>query len=334
LPLVKQRTPANSDDARLARAREVLSVEADAIHRLRDRLGESFLRAVDTILGCKGHVIVTGMGKAGKIAEKISATFASTGTPSIFLHPAEAVHGDLGRCLRSDVMLTLSNSGFTEEILRLIPPVKQIGATLIAVTSDPASPLSREADLTLDLGPIAEACPLGLAPTASTAAMLALGDALAMVVLESRGFTRDDFALFHPAGSLGLQLMRVRDRMRTGDALPLVGVGTKVRDTLSTMHTKGRAGAALVVDGERKLLGIFTDGDLRRLLMSRGGALLDDAVESVMVRTPKTIRADALAAEASRFLHEYQIDQLPVVDEAGRAVGLLDVQDLLGLPPG
>lgn len=319
---------------RLARAREVLTVEADAIGRLRERLDESFVHAIDMILACRGHVIVTGMGKAGKIAEKISATFASTGTPSLFLHPAEAVHGDLGRCLKNDVVLILSNSGATEEIVRLLPSIKQIGAKLIAVTSDLLSPLGKAADLNLDLGPIAEACPLGLAPTASTAAMLAMGDALAMVVLESRGFTRDDFALFHPAGSLGLRLLKVRDRMRTGDALPIVSSGKNVRDALAAMHTKGRAGAALVVDSANLLLGIFTDGDLRRLLMTRGVSFLDDPVDSVMIRTPKTVSADALAAEASRMLHEYHIDQLPVVDDAGRAIGLLDVQDLLGVPIG
>ena len=301
---------------------------------MRDRLGEKFLAAVDLVVRCEGHVIVTGMGKAGKIAEKISATLASTGTPSFFLHPAEAVHGDLGRCLQKDLLLALSNSGATEELVRLVPHVKQIGAKMIAITGRADSSLARESDVVLDLGAIDEACPLGLAPTASTAAMLALGDALAMVVLESRGFTRDDFALFHPAGELGRQLLRVRDRMRTGDQVPLVPTGVSVREALGPMHQKGRAGAAVVVDRSGLLLGIFTDGDLRRLLLERGGAFLGDPIDAVMAKKPKTVGADALAAEAARILHENKIDQLPVVDAAGRAIGLLDVQDLLGIPIG
>lgn len=319
-------------DPRIARALEVLSAEAQAIERLREHVGAEFLRAVERIVNCKGHLIVTGMGKAGKIGEKLSATFASTGTPSIFLHPAEAVHGDLGRCLRDDVVLALSNSGSTQEIVRLIPAVRQIGASLIAVTSQPGSPLAREADCVLHLGNIEEACPLGLAPTASTAAMLALGDALAMVVLESRGFTRDDFAIFHPAGSLGLQLLRVRERMRSGDTIPVVKSGSLVRDALAPMGSKERAGAALVVDDGGFLLGIFTDGDLRRVLQHQGGEVLNSKIDAVMVRKPKTIGPEALAAQARKLLHEYQIDQLPVVDADGRAIGLLDVQDLLGIP--
>lgn len=321
-------------DPRLARAREVLNVEARAIERLRDRVGEPFLRAADLVRACEGHVVVTGMGKAGKVGEKISATLASTGTPSFFLHPAEAVHGDLGRVLKKDLLLALSNSGSTEELVRLLPLVRQIGAKLVAITGNPESTLAREADIVLALGAIDEACPLGLAPTASTAAMLALGDALAMVVLESRGFTRDDFALFHPAGSLGRDLLRVRDRMRSGDALPLVAAGTTVRDALAPMHTKGRAGAALVVDGQGALVGIFTDGDLRRLLLQRGGDFLADPIDAVMAKNPKTVAPEALAAEASRILHEHRIDQIAVVDARGRAIGLLDVQDLLGIPIG
>ncbi|MBI3819277.1 MAG: KpsF/GutQ family sugar-phosphate isomerase [Planctomycetes bacterium] len=319
-------------DPRIIRAQTVFQVESQAISRLQDMVGQTFVQATECIVQCKGHVIVTGMGKAGKIAEKISATFASTGTPSIFLHPAEAVHGDLGRCLANDVVLALSNSGETEELLRLLPSVKQIGARLIAVTSKPQSALGKEADIVLNLGDIEEACPLGLAPTASTAAMLAMGDALAMVVLESRGFTKDNFALFHPAGMLGLKLLRVRDRMRCGDALPLVKSGTIVKEALRPMGAKGRAGAAFVVNTEGVLLGIFTDGDLRRVLLQNGGGVLDAAVDSVMIRNPKTLGPDALAAEARRVLYENQIDQLPIVDDRRKVVGLLDVQDLLGIP--
>jgi len=321
-------------DPRLARAREVLSVEAQAIERLRDRLGDPFLLAVEKVLQCTGRVVVSGMGKAGKIAEKLSATLASTGTPSLFLHPAEALHGDLGRCLKGDVLILMSNSGETDELLRLLPLARLIGTQIVAITSGSQSTLAREADVVLDLGPITEACPLGLAPTASTAAMLALGDALAMVVLESRGFTKDDFALFHPAGSLGRSLLRVRDRMRSGDAVPTVRSGSRVREALAPMGQKGRAGAALVVDGGGMLLGIFTDGDLRRLLQLRGSQFLEGPIDDVMVRSPKTIEADALIAEAERILKEFGIDQLPVVDGAGKAIGLLDVQDLLGVPIG
>lgn len=316
----------------LLRAREVLHIEAEAVARLKDRVSDSFAGAVSMILECRGHLIVTGMGKAGKIAEKISATFASTGTPSLFLHPAEAVHGDLGRCLGSDVILALSNSGSTDEIVRLIPAVKQIGARLIALTGDPGSPLGRAADVVLNLGPVPEACPLGLAPTASTIAMLAMGDALAMVVLESRGFTRDDFALFHPAGSLGLKLLKVRDRMRTGDLLPLVQSGASVADCLQIMGARTRAGAALVTDLDGRLLGIFTDGDLRRSLQNAGGSIVLRPVNDFMIKNPRTIGPDALAAEGRRLLHEYQIDQVPVVDANGIVAGLLDVQDLLGIP--
>src|SRR5262245_33034392 len=321
-------------DPRVARAREVLTAEAKAIDQLVARVGDNFLRVVEAVIACRGHVIVTGMGKAGKIAEKLSATLASTGTPSIFLHPAEAVHGDLGRCLKGDVVLVLSHSGETDEIVRLLPAVKQIGAKLVAIAGAPKSTLAREADLVVDLGRIEEACPLGLAPTASTTVMLALGDALAMVVLESRGFTKDDFALFHPAGALGRKLLRVSERMRTGDALPLVRSGTRARDALAPMGAKGRAGAALVVDAQQRLLGIFTDGDLRRLLTQQGAAFLDGPIDAVMTKSPKTIGPDVLAAEASRILRELAIDQLPVVDESSRAIGLLDVQDLLGVPLG
>jgi arabinose-5-phosphate isomerase len=323
-----------TQDPRLARAREVLTAESQAILLVRDRLGEPFLRAVDAILACEGHVVVTGMGKAGKIAEKLSATLASTGTPSFFLHPGEALHGDMGRCARRDLLLALSNSGNTEELVRLIPLVKQVGSKLVSITGKSNSALAKESDVNLDIGEIEEACPLGLAPTASTAAMLALGDALAMVVLERRGFTRDDFAAYHPAGALGRQLLRVRERMRTGDALPLVPAGITVREALVTMHGKGRAGVAMVVDKAGVLTGIFTDGDLRRLLVERGGELLSESIDHVMVKKPKTIGPDALAAEASRVLHDHRIDQLAVVDGDGKAVGLLDVQDLLGIPIG
>ena len=317
-------------DDRLAHAAEVIRLEARTIARLEDSLGTSFLEAVERILACEGMVIVTGMGKAGLVGAKISATFASTGTPSIALHPTEAMHGDMGRIRRHDVVLVLSNSGETTEVLGLLPHLKRIGAAIVAVTGERGSALARQAECVLDIGPVDEACPLGLAPTASTSAMLVLGDALAMVVLRERGFSREDYARFHPSGSLGRRLMSVGEVMRRGDELPLVPPGTSVREVLRTMTaTKGRPGAALIVDEKGVLLGIFTDGDLRRLLEAHDSSRLDDAVDDSMGRDPKSVTADALVDEAERLLREHQIDQIPVVDEHHRAVGLLDVQDLL-----
>jgi arabinose-5-phosphate isomerase len=245
------------------------------------------------------------------------------------VHPAEAAHGDLGRIAREDLELALSNSGETEEILRLLPSLRRIGARLVAFTRDRHNPLARGADLVVPLGPIEEACPLGLAPTASTAALLALGDALAMTVLESRPFDREDFALYHPAGKLGRGLMKVREVMRKGDANPLVKVGATLADCLAVMtRTPGRPGAATVVDRRGRLVGVFTDGDLRRLV-ERHEVDFAVRVEAVMTRRPRTVRPDALVADAARVLRGAAIDQVPVIDKRGRPVGLLDVQDLL-----
>ncbi|HED66047.1 MAG TPA: KpsF/GutQ family sugar-phosphate isomerase [Planctomycetes bacterium] len=314
----------------LAQAAEVIRLEARTIESLLPLLDERFEDAVERILASDGSLVVTGVGKARLVGAKLSATFASTGTPSIALHPTEALHGDLGRIQARDVVLAISNSGETEEVKALIPHVRRIGACVIAMTGQTESTLARMADVVLDIGRVDEACPFGLAPTASTSAMMALGDALAMVVLSARGFSREDYARFHPGGSLGRKLMRVKEVMRRGEELPLVSPKASVREVLLTMsETPGRPGAALVVDGTRTLCGIFTDGDLRRLLEADATGALTDPVESHMGRSPKTVRGDALVADAERLLREHKIDQIAVVDEGGCAVGLLDVQDLL-----
>jgi len=316
--------------ARLERAREVIRLEARTIAGLEALLGESFCEAVGLLLECTGKVVVTGMGKAGLIGQKISATLASTGTDSVFLHPAEALHGDLGRLRKGDALLALSNSGETQEIKLVVPVARRIGAPVIAITGQPGSSLGRLADCVLDIGRVDEACPLGLAPTASTSAMLALGDALAMVVLAERGFSRDDYALNHPAGALGRKLMRVSEVMRRDAELPLVESGAPLSAALRVMGaTPGKPGAALVVDGEGRLVGIFTDGDLRRLLDERGRLSREDPIDAYMTREPKCVRPDALVEEAERLLRERRVDQVPVVGDDGRPAGLLDVQDLL-----
>ncbi|HXG62147.1 MAG TPA: KpsF/GutQ family sugar-phosphate isomerase [Planctomycetota bacterium] len=311
----------------LEEAREVLRAEARAIQALADRLGPEFLQAVEAIRACRGHLVVTGMGKAGLVGQKISATFASTGTPSIFLHPAEAYHGDLGRVVREDVVLALSTSGETGEVVRLLPPLRQIGASILAVTSSRDSTLGRNADLVIELGRIEEACPLGLAPSASTAAILALGDALAFCVLTARGFDREKFAFYHPGGELGRKLMKVADVMRTGDRNPVVSEDTPLTEAI-TRITRARAGAVSVVDARGRLTGIFTDGDFRRR-MGQDPRLISSRIRDVMTRSPLTIGPDRLAGEALKILRERKIDELPVVNERGEPVGMLDVQDLL-----
>jgi arabinose-5-phosphate isomerase len=313
--------------ALVAFGRMVLETESRAIGSL--HLDGSFATAVEWILSCKGQVVLTGIGKPGFVAQKISATLASTGTHSIYLHPAEAAHGDLGRLSRADVLVALSNSGESEEILRLLPAVKRIGARVVAVTRDGQNPLARAADLVLAIGDVEEACPMGLAPTTSTAALLAVGDALAMAVLENRPFSRDEYALYHPGGKLGRHLMKVHELMRAGEANPLVRADAPLREVVSVMtRTPGRPGAATVVDGRSRLLGVFTDGDLRRLV-ERGEVDFAAPMSAVMTRNPRTVRPDERLVDAARVMREARIDQVPVVDAGGRAVGLLDVQDLL-----
>ena len=314
----------------LAHAKSVLRQEASAIRQLGDLLGAPFLQAVQLLRDCKGMVVVSGMGKAGLIGAKVSATLTSTGTRSHFLHPAEAVHGDLGRIFHEDVVLCLSRSGTTEEVVRLLEPLKRIGASLIAVTSFPESPLGRHSDVCLDIGRVVEACPLGLAPTTSTSVMLALGDALAMTVMPLREFSKKDFALFHPAGTLGRRLLTVREVMRQGGESPSIATGTSLSEALQKM-TDTRAGCVGVVDATDRLIGVFTDGDLRRRLLDDHGFELDRTIDEVMQREPKTIGPGHLAGEALRRMKEDQLDQILVVDDDAHLIGLLDVQDLLAV---
>ncbi|HEX5139235.1 MAG TPA: KpsF/GutQ family sugar-phosphate isomerase [Planctomycetota bacterium] len=310
-------------------ARQVIRLEAAAVAALEAILDERFGRAVELVLGCDGHVVTTGMGKSGLIAQKISATLASTGTPSFFLHPAEAIHGDLGRVAEKDLVIALSNSGATEEVLRLVPSVKQIGARLVAITRSVDSPLARHADCVLPLGALPEACPVGLAPTTSTTAQLALGDALAMAVAKRRKFSREDYALYHPGGELGRSLLRVKELMRDAGEVPPARVGTTAREALVQAGGLGRRPGALpVVSADGTLMGLLTDGDVRRHVLKDPG-FIGRPIEEVMTRKPLAVRADQLAAEAWRMMKERTFDELPVVDGAGRYLGLLDVQDLL-----
>lgn len=311
------------------RAKEVLDIEAKAVLRLRERIGESFERAVEMILDCKGRVIISGMGKPGIIGRKISATLASTGTPSLVMHPAEAIHGDLGMMTGDDVVIVISNSGRTEEVTRLLPFIKKIGAKIIAMTGGLDSPLARHADCVLDCGVDTEACPFNLAPTASTTAALAMGDALAVVLLEKRGFRIEDYAFFHPGGSLGKQLLKVSDMMRTGERNPIVSEDALVRDAL-VAATRARAGTAVIVDNDGRLAGIFTDGDLRRHV-EKDPDLLSKPVKDYMTRSPMTISPDKLVGEAMRLIKNKRIKDIPVVDSDGKPVGFIDEQDLLGM---
>ena len=318
-----------SDHRHLAYGRRVLELEARAIDSLQPRLGAGFVRAVDLLIACTGHVVVTGIGKPGFIAQKVSAVLASTGTPSLYLHPAEAAHGDLGRVTLDDVILALSNSGQTEELVRLLPSLKRIGAKLVAVTGNAASPLAESADAVVDIGRIDEACPLGLVPTTSSAALHAICDALAMTVLHSRPITNEEYALYHPAGSLGRRVARVAQLMRSGPSNPVVADGEPLFRAVAVMtNTPGRPGATSVVDKRGKLVGVFTDGDLRRLV-ERGRQDFSIPVRAVMCKDPRTCSPDDLVEHAAARMREVRIDQLPVVDAAGRPVGLLDVQDLL-----
>jgi len=310
-------------------AKRVFKIEAQAISRLASRLNANFDKAVETLIGCKGRVVVTGMGKPGIIGRKISATLASTGTPSIFLHPAEAVHGDLGMVVSQDVLLAISNSGETDELTRLLPLLKKIGTPIISVTGCLKSTLAKYSDIVLDVSVEKEACTLNLAPTASTTAMLAMGDAIAVSILEHRGFKAKDFAFYHPGGKLGKQFLLVKEVMRRGSSHPKVRESASVRDVLLKI-TASRAGCASIVDKNGKLTGIFTDGDLRRSL-SKENNIMNKEVSQFMTRKPKVIREDALAAEALQLIKKHNIDEVVVVEAKGKPVGLLDEKDLLGV---
>jgi len=308
-------------------ARRVLEIEAEAIRELIPRLDETFDRAVETLLGCAGRVVATGMGKSGIIAQKISATLASTGTPSLFLHPAEAIHGDLGRIVKGDVLLAVSRSGGTEEILALVPWLKRLGSPVVALTGNPRSPLAQAADVHLDVSIRAEACPLGLAPTASTTAALAMGDALSMALLERRGFTVEDFAVLHPGGRLGKKLLRVEDLMHTGDDIPRVGPETPMKDVLFEM-TRKRLGLTTVTAEDGTLLGMISDGDLRRQMERHGYALLDRRAAECMTRNPVLVGRRELATTALDVLESRKITSLLVTDAKGRVEGVLHLHDL------
>ncbi len=324
-------------DQRLQRAREILEQEAAAVRSVADQLDGDFLAAVEAILSLRGRVVTAGMGKAGIVAEKISATLASTGTPSIFLHPAEAIHGDLGRVVEGDLLLALSKSGETEELLRLLGPVKAVNVPIVALTQTRSCSLGRHANLVLETGRITEAGSFKLAPSASTTAMLALGDALALVVQEGRNFGPADFARFHPGGNLGRQLMTVGDLMRRNERNPVLQAGAQVTvlHAIQVMtKTPGRPGATSIVDDRGRLQGFFTDGDLRRLLEQGRDSVNSIPIVSVMTKNPRSIGPDMFALEALAFLHQAHIDQLPVVDAGGTLLGLLDVQDLLDLKIG
>jgi arabinose-5-phosphate isomerase len=313
--------------SRLECAREVLQIEAAAIGALAARLNGAFSSAVDMILACKGRLVVTGMGKSGHVARKIAATLASTGTPAFFVHPAEAVHGDLGMIMREDVLLALSNSGESDEVLAMWPALKRKGVHTIAMTGRETSTMARLADIHLDAQVDREACPLGLAPTSSTTAQMALGDALAVTLMTERQFREEDFAMSHPAGTLGRRLLvRVADIMHSGDDLPCVRVGATLKEALLEISKKG-LGLTAVVDGQNALVGVYTDGDLRRTL-DRTQDLSGVRIEEVMTRSPRTIGADALATEAVEQMEALRILCLLVLDEHRQLVGALNMHDL------
>lgn len=309
-------------------ATAVIQTEMKAIAKLAERIDDRFVGACELLLACKGRVVVTGMGKSGHIAGKIAATLASTGTPAFFVHPGEASHGDLGMITRQDVVLALSNSGETEEILTILPIIKRLGVPLIAMTGNPESALGRWATVHIDVGVEQEACPLGLAPTSSTTAALVMGDALAVSLLQTKGFTRDDFALSHPGGSLGRRLLlQVGDIMHRGDEVPTVADDVLVSEALLEMTGK-KLGMTAVVDGDQRVAGIFTDGDLRRML-EKNLDVHTTPVSRVMTRPCKTIGADILAAEAMQIMENKKINALLVVDEGNVLRGALNMHDLL-----
>ncbi|MCQ4274995.1 KpsF/GutQ family sugar-phosphate isomerase [Stutzerimonas degradans] len=309
-------------------AQRTIQLETEAVEQLRSRIDERFVHACELILACKGRVVVVGMGKSGHIGRKIAATLASTGTPAFFVHPAEASHGDMGMITRDDVVLALSNSGTTSEIVTLLPLIKRLGLNLISMTGNPESILAKAAAVNLDASVAVEACPLNLAPTSSTTVSLVLGDALAIALLEARGFTAEDFAFSHPGGALGRRLLlKVEHVMHTGERLPKVQRGTSLRDALLEMTRKG-LGMTVVVEHDGRLAGIFTDGDLRRTL-DKGIDVRQSLIDDVMTARGKTANADMLAAEALKIMEDHKINSLVVIDDAGLPVGALNMHDLL-----
>ena len=310
-------------------ALETLRIEQQALEVLATQINESFDRACEILLQCKGRVVVTGMGKSGHIGRKMAATFASTGTPSFFMHPGEAGHGDLGMLVRGDVLIAISNSGKSDEIMMLMPLIKHLGVPLITISRDDKGPMAQNADVALTLGEADEACPLGLAPTSSTTATLVLGDALAVALLEARGFTADDFARSHPAGALGKRLLlHVKHLMHTGTELPKVKPNTPMNKVLYEISDK-RLGLTTVVDENDILLGIFTDGDLRRMIDQQQGFDVNLPVAEVMTKNPLTISQEARAVEALEKMHERKINQFVVVDHTNKVIGVISMHDLI-----
>lgn len=308
---------------------EVIRLEAKAVAKLAERIDQDFVTACQYMLGCKGRIIVTGMGKSGHIGGKIAATLASTGSPAFFVHPGEASHGDLGMITIHDVVLALSNSGETDEVVMILPIIKRLGVPLIAMTGKPHSTLAKQASVHIDVSVQQEACPLGLAPTASTTAALAMGDALAVALLEARGFTRDDFARSHPAGSLGRRLLlKIADIMHSGPDMPAVSESAFIREALLEMTAK-KLGMTAIVDDTLQVKGIFTDGDLRRMFEKNNHDIHTTPISRVMTRRCTTIGADTLAAEAVQLMQEKKINALLVIDEANRLIGALNMHDLL-----
>jgi arabinose-5-phosphate isomerase len=335
MALITDLTPARDTEADGLRfAREVLQIEADALDRVREQLDSTIARAAERIFRCHGSVIVTGMGKAGIVGQKLAATLASTGTRAFPLHPAEAIHGDLGRIRADDVVIALSQSGETDEVLRLIHPLRKLEAVLIAITGRSTSSLGRAAALCISLGPIEEACPLGLAPSASTTAMMAVGDALALLVSRMRDFRAEDFALYHPGGNLGRRLAFVEDLMRTNARLRKARASLTVRQVfVSLAGPRRRSGAVMIVDDSERLVGIFTDSDLARLFERREDDHLDRSIAEVMTRDPIQVTVGSTVAEAVEIMKSRKISELPVVDRLGHPVGLIDLTDLIGLVP-
>lgn len=326
---MKPQSQPKSTRAPLDVAREVLEIEAAAIEGLAGQLDERFEAAVELVLGCQGRVVCTGMGKSGVVMKKVAATLASTGTPALFLHPAEAVHGDLGMVVPGDVVLAASFSGATEELVRLVSTLKRLGVPMVVMTGNASSPLARHADVHLSVTIDKEACPLNLAPTASTTATLALGDALAMALLEARGFTPDDFARLHPGGRLGKRLLRVSELMHAGEAAASVPASTSMRDAIYEMSNKG-LGITAVLDADGRLVGCISDGDLRRLL-ERGTDVLERTAGECMTEGPLTIAGDELAPAALKTMEDRRITSLFVCDGEGRFEGIVHLHDLWGL---
>ena len=323
-----------TDGARLAYAREIVRAEGTALYLVADRLNESFLRAVDLIYRCPGRVGITGTGKSADVGQKIAGTLNSTGTRSYVLDATRAVHGDLGMVHPNDVILVLSHSGESEEIVRLLPPLRSLARALVGLTGNPQSTLTRAVDIALILGPLEEVCPLGLAPSTSTTAMIAVGDALAFVLSRMRDFSREDFARYHPAGSLGRKLLKVQFVMRQGKELRLSSAKETVRHVFAGIRKRGRrTGAVMLTDEVGRLCGLFTDSDLARLFEERRDSALDQPIAEVMTHNPITLPLDSRVAEAVEVMRLRKISELPVVDSAGRPVGVIDITDLIGLFP-